>query len=138
MLKHNLWSIGIESLTLFRVGNTDSAKGILKCRNELQMRIIRDLIWFFYHLTFVGTRQGCIGSPKIFLLLINDLVSFLESRCNHGIFVTNEIPDVLTLMFADDVASFSDTVARVQKLIDLIAQFCKIVGMDLNLEKKLQ
>ena len=85
---------------------------------------------------FVGTRQGCIGSPKIFSLYINDLVSFLESRCNHGIFVTNEIPDVLTLMFADDVASFSDTVACLQKLIDLIAQFCKIVGMDLNLEKK--
>ena len=83
----------------------------------------------------MGTRQGCIGSPKIFSLFINDLVSFLESRSNHGIFVTNEIPDVLTLMFADDVASFSDTVAHQQKLIDLIAQFCKIVGMDLNLEK---
>ena len=38
-------------------------------------------------------------------------------------------------MFADDVASFSDRIARLQKLIDLMAQFCKIVGMDLNLEK---
>ena len=84
---------------------------------------------------FIGTRQGCISSPKILSIFINDLVSFLESRCNHGIFVTNEIPDVLTLMFADDVASFSDTVARLQKLIDLIAQFCKLVGMEVNLDK---
>ena len=38
-------------------------------------------------------------------------------------------------MFADDIASFSDRIARLQKLIDLMAQFCKIVGMDLNLEK---
>ena len=90
-----------------------------------------------YFNCFIGTREGCIGSPKIFSLFINDLVSFLESRCNHGIFVTNEIPDVLTLMFADDTddASFSDTVARLQKLIDFIAQFCKLVGMDLNLDK---
>ena len=38
-------------------------------------------------------------------------------------------------MFADDVASFSDTVLRLQKLIDLTAQFCKLVAMELNLDK---
>ena len=42
---------------------------------------------------------------------------------------------VLTLMFADGVASFSDTVVRLQKLIDLIEEFCKLVGMRLNLDK---
>ena len=73
--------------------------------------------------------------PKNIFIIYQDLVSFLESRCNHGIFVTNEIPDVLTLMFADDVASFSDTLAHLQKLIDLIVQFCKLVGMELNLDK---
>ena len=86
---------------------------------------------------FIGTRQGCIGSPKIFSLFINDLVLFLESQCNQCVFffVTNEIPDVLTRMFADDVTSFSDTVAHLQKLIDLIAQLCKMVGMEINLNK---
>ena len=59
---------------------------------------------------FIKDRQGCIGSPNIFSLFINDLVSFLESKCNHGILVTNEILDILTLIFVDDVASFSDTV----------------------------
>ena len=84
---------------------------------------------------FIGNRQGCIGSPKIFSLFINDLVSFLESKCNHGNFVTNEIPDVLTIMFADEVASFSGTVAHLQKLIDLIAKFYKMVGVEINLDK---
>ena len=53
----------------------------------------------------IGTRQGCVlvGSPKLISLF---LVSYLDLNCNHGIFVTNEIPDILTFMFADDVASF--------------------------------
>ena len=38
-------------------------------------------------------------------------------------------------MFADDVSCFSDTVIRLQRLIDLIEKFCKSVGMKLNLNK---
>ena len=33
------------------------------------------------------------------------------------------------------MASFSDTVPHLQKLIDLIARFCKMVGMEINLDK---
>ena len=51
----------------------------------------------------IGTRQGCVGSPKIISLFINDLISYLESKLNRGIFITTDIDDVLTLMFADDV-----------------------------------
>ena len=49
--------------------------------------------------------------------------------------MTNDIPDILTFMFADDVASFSDSVVRLQRLIHHIEDFCKLVGMDINLEK---
>ena len=47
----------------------------------------------------------------------------------------NDIESLLALMFADDVSCFSDTVIRLQKMIDLIGQFCKSVGMEINLEK---
>ena len=38
-------------------------------------------------------------------------------------------------MFADDVSCFSDTIIRLQRLINLIENFCKSVGMKLNLSK---
>ena len=43
--------------------------------------------------------------------------------------------DLFVLMFADDVSCFSDTVVRLQRLINLIEKFCNAVGMKLNLDK---
>ena len=83
----------------------------------------------------IGTRQGCISSPTIFSLFINDLVSYLRSECENGVFISNENEDVLAYMFADDVSSFADSVVRLQKQINLIEKLCKSVGMSLNLSK---
>ena len=54
---------------------------------------------------------------------------------DSGIFISNDIEDLLALMFADDVSCFSDTVIRLQRLINLIEKFCNAVGMKLNLDK---
>lgn len=48
----------------------------------------------------IGTRQGCVSSPIIFSLFINDLVSYLRSECESGVFISNEIEDAIALMFA--------------------------------------
>ena len=48
-------------------------------------------------------------------MFINDLVTFLHSKCDHGIFVSEDINELIALMFADDVSSFSDTVVRIQQ-----------------------
>ena len=83
----------------------------------------------------IGTRSGCLSSPIIFSLFINDLILYLRAVSDRGIFISNDIKDVIALMFADDVACFSDTIIRLQRLINLIEQFCKSVGMKLNLNK---
>ena len=83
----------------------------------------------------IGTRQGCLSSPIIFALFINDLIAYLRAESDRGIFISNDIEDLIALMFADDVACFSDTIVRLQRLINLIEKFCKSVGMKLNLGK---
>ena len=83
----------------------------------------------------IGTRQGCVSSPIIFSLFINDLISYLRTECDWGIFVTDQIEDIIGLLFADDVASFSDTIVRLQHQINCKHRFCESVGMSLNLLK---
>ena len=83
----------------------------------------------------VGTRQGCIGSPKIFSIFINDLIKYLKHTCERGIFVSDAISDLFAVLFTDDVASFSDTVARLQKQIDAIDTFSQNIEMKINIDK---
>ena len=73
---------------------------------------------------YISTRQGCVSSPIIFSLSINDLISYIKSECNRVIFVSQQIEDIFALMFADDVASFSDTIIRLQHQINCIERFC--------------
>ena len=93
-------------------------------------------IWFnTVFKCYIGTRQGCVSSHIIFSLFINDLISYIKSECYRGIFVTQQIEDMFVLMFADDVASFSDTIIRLRYQINFMERFCSSVGMHFNLLK---
>ena len=63
------------------------------------------------------------------------MTSYLRSECDRDVFVTDEIEDIFALMFADDIASVSDTIIRLQRQINLIERFCESVDMTLNLIK---
>ena len=63
----------------------------------------------------IGTRQGDISSPTIFSLFIDQLSNLLRKNCETGIFIDNSIPDIVCLMFADDVANCAETVNRLQQ-----------------------
>jgi exonuclease III len=83
----------------------------------------------------VGTRQGCMVSPLLFVLFLNELVDMLKVRNCKGIYVNENIDNIISLFYADDIAGMSDTVLRLQQQIDCVSDFCDKYGMSINLEK---
>ena len=88
-----------------------------------------------YFPCLVGTRQGCVSSLLLFSLFINDLSTLLRESCQTGIFITNQIPDILSLLYADDIASCAETVNKLQQQINIVDNFCQKTGMQINIEK---
>ena len=70
-------------------------------------------------------------------MFINDLVDYLRVHCGNGIhvYVSQEADSLISLLFADDVAGFSDTVRRLQRIIDTTANVCDLIDMNINLGK---
>ncbi|MEW8546755.1 MAG: reverse transcriptase family protein, partial [Candidatus Thiodiazotropha sp.] len=83
----------------------------------------------------VGTRQGCILSPVLFSLFINELITDIKSKCSNGIFITQDISDIYALLYADDIANCADTVISLQSQLNLVESFCARTGMRVNLNK---
>ena len=83
----------------------------------------------------IGTRQGCLISPILFCLFINDFVDHLKTTFRNGIYVTENTCDLYALMYADDVSSVSDTIIQFQRQINCIAKFCDEVKIQINLDK---
>ena len=83
----------------------------------------------------VGTRQGCMLSPFMFIMYIDTLVKMLNDAECSGIFVNETLPNLLLLMYADDIALCADTVGRLQKQINVLEEFCLKWGMKVNMKK---
>ena len=80
----------------------------------------------------VGVRQGCIISPIIFTLFLNDLQEYI-SVGSHGIDI--ETIKVFVLLFADDLVRFAETVIELQRLINRLVGYCDRWRMKANLLK---
>ncbi|VDI39242.1 Hypothetical predicted protein [Mytilus galloprovincialis] len=67
-----------------------------------------------------GLKQGCVLSPALFSVLMNDPVSMLEAN-NFGAELSSQL--VNCLLFADDVVLIGKSEAELQRLLDITANF---------------
>ena len=74
----------------------------------------------------VGTRQGCMLSPFLCSLNINQLIYELTP---YGIYLNEMCQNINILLYADDIAICADTVGRLQAQINCLERFCKMWGM---------
>ena len=83
----------------------------------------------------VGLRQGCLLSPVIFSIFVNELSKLIESSDICGIQLFPDITEILLLLFADDIALMADSVRGLQKQINITEKFCDTYKMVVNTVK---
>lgn len=79
--------------------------------------------------TKYGVKQGCLQSPVLFSLYLNDLHECLEG----GLFIDEM--NIRILMYADDIVLLADDVGTMQQMINHLAKYIYIWGMMVNQTK---
>ena len=81
-----------------------------------------------------GTWRGDVTSTTFFSLFINELSDMLRQTFFSGMFISIGIPEIICLMYVDDIANCVETNLKVQKKINVIDTFCENTGTEINLQ----
>lgn len=79
--------------------------------------------------TISGVKQGCLLSPLLFSLYINDLHEYLGG----GIYI--EELNIRLLLYADDIVILAEEVEVLQAMIDRLEKYCDDWNLEVNLTK---
>ena len=88
----------------------------------------------------IGTRQGCMLSPFIFAMYLNEFIDSLRNNICRGIQVNDYVTfrehyDVNILLYADDIALCADNVNDLQILLCTLEKYCENWKMNVNMKK---
>ena len=72
-----------------------------------------------------GLKQGCLLSPILFSMFVNEFTKIIETSGLRGIQLHPDLIEIFILLFADDIALISDTVGGLQSQLCLLHNFCK-------------
>ena len=84
-----------------------------------------------------GTRQGCPLSPLLFNIVLEVLTTAIrEEKETKGVQIGKE--EVKLLLFADDMILYVENPKdSIRKLPELISEFSKVAGYEINTQKSL-
>ncbi len=83
----------------------------------------------------LGTIQGCMMSPFLFIFYLNELVRHVDDHNCQGIYLDEQNPNVNLLLYADDLVIVGDHVGRIQMMLDVLSGFCIKWGLKINMSK---
>ena len=79
--------------------------------------------------TFSGVKQGCLLSPTLFTLYLEDLFETLGG----GLMIGGE--NIRLLLYADDIVILSDDIDVMQGMINKLEAYCDRWKMEVNMDK---
>lgn len=82
-----------------------------------------------YFETNSGVKQGCLLSPILFSLYINDLHEYLEG----GIYIQHL--NIRLLLYADDIVILADDISTMQSMISKLEMYCNTWNLKVNMDK---
>ncbi len=83
--------------------------------------------------TNIGVKQGCVISPTLFNLFLNDIPEIFDHELSDPVKLYEMV--LKCLMYADDIALMSTSVRGLQHCLDKLNSYCKKWGLQINAKK---
>ena len=85
-----------------------------------------------YFNTTIGVKQGCVLSPTLFKLFVNDMPDIFGPGCHPA---TLYLESINCLLFADDVILVSESEDGLQVALDNLMKYCNDWMLEINPDK---